>query len=222
MRKGVLPPKPDLKRLGGYRWWKAPDKVMTDFWAGGWFRIAYRFTERVLENMVDETGVQSFAYRSGRGRYERQLFEAGFGAVSDERITKVALLARELGAPHDDIRILVLNKLLVVTEGGDVTIRLQWWERALALTPSIFAWGSWGILTLHTLRQSGPVWLKIVVIVVVTAIEVFLWRGWRLYHSGPLLAVTGSGDFIRRANLQNRSREAAGYSRVTKFPGTRR
>lgn len=196
-------PEPDLARLGGSSRWRPLYWAAMRFWSGAWLRRrAHRRAEGDLDRALDAHGADSFQYRKAYRNAEAKRFVAEFGAVEDEVVRRVVEIALARGAGLDDLRVLVLNKSLFATPDGCVHVRLAWWERWLASSPSIFACGTWMILALHTLRQHGPAWLKAAVIAVSSAVVAFLWCGWYLYYRGPWVAANRCRSFIDQASSE--------------------
>lgn len=217
-------PEPDLARLGGSSRWRPLYWAAMRFWSGTWLRrFAHRQAEDNLERVHHAHGANSLLYRHAFGNAEAKRFAAEFGAVEDAVVRRVVEIAISLGADLDDLRVLALNKRLFSTPDGHVQVRLAWGERWIASFPSIFAWGTWLILALHTLRQHGPAWLKGAVIAVVSVVVAFLWCGWYLYYRGPWVSGNRSKSFIDRASRQRLMDEAQVGAKVVslKVPGSR-
>lgn len=212
-------PGPDLARLGGSSRWRALCWAATRFWSGDLLRRrAHRRAEGNLERAHDAHGSDSFEYRRAYRNAEAARFAAEFGAVDDEVVRRVVEIAVEGGASLDDLRVLVLNKSLFSTVDGRVHVRIAWWERWLASAPSIFGCGTWVILSLHTLRQHGPVWLKATVMAAISAVVAFLWCGWYLYYRGPWASANRSKSFIDRASSERLLQEPRPDANVVSLP----
>ncbi|WP_232147018.1 hypothetical protein [Stenotrophomonas sp. SY1] len=167
---------------------------MDPFFAGRWYWSLKRWiSERCLQRALDGHGDLSMQTRRATERYRRADFAVRYWRSAPGPVMQVAAKALDAGIPVDAVRLVVLNTDLRVRD-GQVHLRRSFFMTVLN---TVFA----SIIVVHmflmcamTVALTGPIWLKVVVILAVAFVYCFLYYGWSLYTSRPQHALSKYGQ----------------------------
>lgn len=169
-----------------------------------WWRIRWWYAKRRLAATLERHGDQSLEARNATERCRDMDFAVTYWRSAPAPIRQVVIRAREMGVPIQALQLVVLNKDLALHD-GKVMLRRSLLFRILSVAAAVVVAVQWFQLTLITLTLSGPVWLKAVVIAVITLFDAVLYRGWSLWLGRPLHIIKRWGHLVDLASQDTKA-----------------
>ncbi|MCC7256729.1 MAG: hypothetical protein IT467_12445 [Dokdonella sp.] len=156
-------------------------KTLDAFFAGVfWWRWKQWRAQNALEKSLKQHGDLSFETRQATERVREMDFAVRFWRKAPPAVRRVAQMAVKDGLPIEDVRLLVLNRDLLV-QGQQVRLRRSLLLRATSVAAAGIVWFHWFLMMVLTFTQPVPWFLKVAAALGVTAVYAFLYRGWSLY-----------------------------------------
>ncbi|MBS0570120.1 MAG: hypothetical protein JSS28_05905 [Proteobacteria bacterium] len=171
-----------------------------DLFAGRWFWQALRSNrERRLEKDLLKYGDKSMEARIATERVRRIQFAVEYGRAAPGPVMQIAREATARGISRNDVKLMVLNRDLRL-QGSRAEVRSSAFVQAVCRTLS----GAFNaVLAIHfvlmcalVVLEHGPLWLKAIVLFATTLIYSVFYRGWALYTSRALRALSRSGRAV--------------------------
>lgn len=169
-------------------------KTLDAFFAGVfWWRWKQWRAQNALEKSLKQHGDLSFETRQATERVREMDFAVRFWRSAPPAVRRVAQMAVKDGLPIEDVRLLVLNRDLLV-QGQQVRLRRSLLLRATSVAAAGIVWFHWFLMMVLTFTQPAPWVLKVAAALCVTAVYAFLYRGWSLYLSRACQTVERCGS----------------------------
>jgi hypothetical protein len=187
---------PSKWRRTSNRWLDRIDDLL----AGRWYWQALRWIrEWQLEKELITNGDRSMETRIATEQVRRMHFASEYWGSAPGPVMQVAREANARGVPRDDIKLLVLNRDLRL-QGSQVAVRrstfIQVMCRILSAVFNALLITHFVLLCALIVLEHGPSWLKTIVLCVATLLYTTFVRGWALYTSRALHALSRSGDAV--------------------------
>lgn len=156
-------------------------KTLDAFFAGVfWWRWKQWRAQIALEKSLEKHGDLSFETRQAMERVREMDFAVRFWRSAPPDVRRVAQMAVKCGLPIEDVRLLVLNRDLLV-QGQQVRLRRSLLLRATSVAAATIVWFHWFLMMVLTFSQPASWVLKVSTAICVTSVYAFLFRGWSLY-----------------------------------------
>lgn len=171
-----------------------------DLFAGRWLWQTRRwYQERRLEVELLSHGDRSMEARVATEQVRRMQFAVEYWHAAPGPVMQVACEATARGVPREDIKLMVLNRDLRM-QGNHVEVRssafVQAVCRILSVAFNALIATHFVLICALIVIEHGPLWLKALVLCAITTIYSALYRGWTLYTSRALGALSRSGDAV--------------------------
>lgn len=163
-----------------------------------WWRFRRQIAERKLTAILEDHGDESMWARRMTERYRDLEFAVDYWRPAPRPVQQVIQHAAASGVPVDALRLVALSRDLRA-KGANVVLRRSRLVAVLSWLMAAIALFDWAELCTIALLQHGHVALKCTVIVVVTAINVVMWRGWSLWCGRPESVVRRWGEVLERS-----------------------
>lgn len=181
------------------------------FFSGVWeWQCRRWFAERHLAKVLNRYGDQSIEARRTTEKYRDIEFAAIYWRPTPRPVQQIVRAAAAAGVPIDALRLVVLSRDLRI-KGSDIVLRRSRLIAALSMAMATIVLFEWADLCAITLLHHGHIALKCSVLVIVTAINAVLWRGWTLWCGRPEAVVR------RWAAVLEQSREHVARGSVTQL-----
>lgn len=166
------------------------------FYAGVfWWQWKQWRAQEDLERTLELHGELSFEARRATERVREMDFAVRFWRSAPPAVRRVAQRAIEDGLPLEDVRLLVVNRDLLV-KGSSVQLRRSWILQVASTVAATIVWLHWLLMMGLTFLQNAPWPLKVTVALCVTAVYAFLYRGWSMYLSRATQTVLRCGSQV--------------------------
>lgn len=163
-------------------------RALDHLFSGGLtLQVGIYLAERALSRMLEEHGEESEEAAVATERLIQADFARGYWRAAPSYLRKAISEAHRAGASKEDLRILGLNRELVIQDGR-LQVRSHW--IVLPLTVAMAAVVLVGFLMLCAMATTAPApfGIKAFVIAALLAAFSFLYWGWSLYASRAIEA----------------------------------
>lgn len=152
------------------------------FSGGPTIHVSIYLAERALSRMLEEHGEESEEAAVATEKLMQADFARSYLKAAPSDVRKAIRDAHRAGASEEDLRILSLNRELVVKDGL-LQVQSHWIMLLLSATMTVVVLVGYVMLCTMVAIAPAPVGAKAGVIATLLAIFSFLYRGWSLFSS---------------------------------------
>ena len=163
-------------------------RALDHLFSGGLtLQLGVHHAESILKRALEEHGEESVETASATERLMQADFALHYWRAAPAELRKAIVAAKRAGADMEDLRILTLNRELVLQDGG---LQVRTHRAALPLTVAMAAVVFVGFLMLCAMAATAPApfAVKVGVVTALLALFSFLYWGWSLYASRAIQA----------------------------------